>query len=172
MKKTIFIVAVVLLALIGGIFLGGRIGIPQDKIFNTQMDSMGDMEGDDLTGIGESIENWPIEIGLIYAKDYSRAKYYIYTHKSGLYLGWFPWIIGDLTEEDGLVEFDFGERGKAYFALNSNNKITKSVGSVTYPNNEVTIKGPIADLTEGNRIFYYDKDGNEVMPSESFGMSG
>ena len=64
-------------------------------------------------------------MGVMYMKDYSDAKYFIYIKKDGLSFGWHFLQSGGLSEIDGIRAFDCGQYGMAYVSINENGTVQK-----------------------------------------------
>lgn len=125
MKKRAIVIAAIIILLIAccGLYFGGNIGIAEDKINLEQMKtvSWGEQEYSVIgTSDGESLY-----VGVMYMKDYSDAKYFIYIKKTGLSFGWHFLQSGGLSEIDGIRAFDCGRYGIAYVSLNENGTVQK-----------------------------------------------
>jgi hypothetical protein len=164
MKKHIFIsVVVVLLIACCGFFLSGNIGIAEDKIIQEQMETVS-WEEQDYNVIGTSNGD-SLYVGIMYMKDYSDAKYFIYIKESGLSFGWHFLQSGNLDEAMGIRAFECGEYGTAYVALNKDNNIQK----IEFEDGREqfiieNVSNPICGNSE-SVILFYDTSGNIVEPT-------
>lgn len=104
-------------------------------------------------------------VGIMYRKDYSDARYFIYTKKGGLSFGWHFLCSGSLSEQDGLRAFDCGEYGTAYVALNSAQTVSRIESE---DGSEPAVIGEPADpvcVRSGGTVHFYDAAGAPVAPS-------
>jgi hypothetical protein len=159
MKKRILIsVVVILLIACCGIYLSKNIGISDDKINDAQMKTVS-WNKLDYTVAGET-NGESMYVGVMRMNDFSAAKYFIYIKKGGLSFGWHFLQSGDLSKEDGLMAFDCGEYGIAYFALNPDNNIQKIEGE---DGREV---GTTICCQFKHAVRFYDAAGNIVEPTK------
>jgi hypothetical protein len=165
MKKRILVgVIIALLIACCGFYLSGTIGIAEDQINQEQMKTVS-WEEQDYNVIGTS-DGTSLYVGVLYRKDASDAKYFIYVKKSGLSFGWHFLQSGGLSEADGIRAFDCGEYGTAYVALNQNNNIQKiEFEDGSEPSVIENVSGPICEHSKGV-ICFYDASGNLVEPTK------
>ncbi|MDO4549084.1 MAG: hypothetical protein Q4D04_13395 [Clostridia bacterium] len=166
MKKGIIVVSVAAVLLIAccGFYFSGNIGIAQDKINHEQMKTVS-WEKHDYSVIGAS-DGESIYVGVMYMKDYSDAKYFIYIKKGGLSFGWHFLQSGGLTEIDGVRALDCGEYGTAYVALNENNNVQKiEFEDGRKPSIKENVRSPICEHSK-SVIHFYDAAGNIVEPTK------
>lgn len=97
-------------------------------------------------------------------KDLSDAKYFIYVNRKGFSFGWHFLAGGALSDVDGLREFDCGEYGKAYVALNAEYNIQKILfEDGREPSILENTNYPIAEESK-QIIHFYNKDGDLIEP--------
>ena len=105
-------------------------------------------------------------VGIMYKIDFSDANYFLYVNRDGLSIGWHLLQSGELTEEDGLIEFDCGKYGKGYVSLNKDNYIQKiEYGEGWEPSIRENINRPIIERSD-EVIYFYDANGNVVEPDK------
>jgi hypothetical protein len=163
MKKRILIsVVIILLIAFCGFYFSRNIGIAEDKINQAQMETVS-WEKQDYIVTGTS-DGGSLYVGVMYMKDDSDAKYFIYVKKSGLSFGWHLLQSGGLTEGDGLMAFDCGEYGIAYVALNQNNKIQK----IEFEDGREPTENVGNTICERSKsaVFFYDASGTIVEPTK------
>jgi len=165
MKKRILVsVMIVLLIACGGFYFSGNIGIAEDKINHEQMKTVS-WEEQDYSVVGTS-DGKSLYAGVMYMKDYSDARYFIYIKKSGLSFGWHFLQSGSLTEADGIRAFDCGEYGTAYVALNKNNHVqTIEFEDGREPSTTENVGSPICERSKGV-IHFYNAAGNMIEPTK------
>jgi len=148
-----------------GLYNSGYIGITDDKINQEQMKTVS-WDAHDYLVLGSGSDDSALYVGVMFMKDYSDAKYFIYVNRSGLPFGWCFLQSGDLTELDGLREFDCGKYGKAYAALNAGCEIQRI--EFEDGGNPAVIENtnhPIVEQTQSKyRVHFYDKNGDPIEP--------
>lgn len=113
MKKRIIIaiICVIMVVVAFSFYMSGNIGISFDKINLEQMKTVS-WDVHDYGVIGSS-DDESIYVGVMYMKDYSDARYFIYIKRGGLSFGWHFLQSGNLTEIEGIKAFDCGKYGTA-----------------------------------------------------------
>lgn len=165
MKKRLSALCAAAVLLLGaGFYLrGGGSGIPEDRI-NTEQAKNVSWDAQDYQTMGAS-DGKTLYVGVMYRKDYSDARYFIYIKKGGLSFGWHFLCSGGLSEQDGLRVFDCGEYGTAYVALNraqAINRIEFEDGSEPAVIENVT--SPVCVRSE-SAVHFYDAAGKPVEPN-------
>lgn len=159
-KKGLIILAAVLAVAFWGYYAGGNIGIPEEKINEAQMGTVS-WDPQDCSVIGSS-DGQTLYVGVLYRKDYSDAKYFLYVQKGGLTIGWQFLRSGSLSETDGVRAFDCGQYGTAYVALNQ----TMAVQRIEFEDGrtpaETEPAGAVICEQSKSAVRFYDKDGNEI----------
>lgn len=165
MKKRILVcVIVILLIACCGFYVRENIGIAEDQINQKQMETVS-WEQQDYSIIGAS-DGESLYVGVMYMKDRSDARYFIYIKKKGLSLGWHFLQSGSLSEVEGVRAFDCGEYGTAYVALNKANNIQKiEFEDGSEPSVIENIGSPICECSK-SVIHFYDAAGNMVEPTK------
>lgn len=157
------VAAIVVLTLIG-LYNSGFIGITEEKINQEQKKTVS-WDSRDYTIRGTCADDSALYVGIMYMKDYSDARYFIYIDKSGWSFGWHFLRSGSLTDIDGLREFNCGEYGKAYVALNAEHDIQRiEFDDGREPTVTENTNYPIVEQSK-NMIRFYDKSGNLIEPS-------
>lgn len=125
MRKRAIVIAAIVILLIAccGLYFGGNIGIAEDRINSEQMKTVS-WDEQEYNVIGTS-DGDSLYVGVMYMKDYSDAKYFIYIKKDGLSFGWHFLQSGGLSEIDGIRAFDCGQYGMAYVSINENGTVQK-----------------------------------------------
>lgn len=163
-KAKVFVgLGVILLLFYCGFYFMNNVGISEDKINAEQMKTVS-WNAQDYQIIGKS-ENKSLYVGVIYMKDYSDAKYFIYVKRGGLSFGWHFLRSGSLTELDGIRAFDCGEYGTVYVALNKNNMVSRiefEDGREAFVTEK--INGPICERSNA-AVHFYDALGNAIEPN-------
>jgi len=168
MKKRLVLTVCAVIALMVFAYIGlyntGYIGISADKINQEQMNTVS-WDYQDYVVLGTCADNSALYVGIMYMKDYSDARYFIYVNRSGLSFGWHFLQSGGLTDIDGLREFDCGKYGKAYVALNAEYNIQRiefenGCEPEVFENTDHIIVEQSKDT-----IHFYDKNGNLIEPS-------
>lgn len=164
MKKRamVFVVIAVLIPLIACciLYLSGTFGIAEDAINREQMKTVSwDTQDYDTIGVsdGESLY-----AGVMYLKDYSEAKYFIYIKKAGLSLGWHFLRSGSLSETDGIRAFDCGKYGIAYVSMNTNGTVRRIEFEDGRQPSKTEKVGKIICERSQDAIHFYDAKGNRM----------
>lgn len=159
-RTIVFAVIIVLLIACCSLYLGGNIGIAEDKINREQRKTVAwDLQ--DYRIIGASDEKL-LYVGVMYMNDYSDAKYFIYIKKSGLSLGWHFLQSGSLSEIDGIRAFDCGRYGIAYVSMNTNGAVQKiEFEDGREPSTSENVGKIICERSQG-AVHFYDANGNRV----------
>ncbi|RRD94449.1 hypothetical protein EII17_08105 [Clostridiales bacterium COT073_COT-073] len=165
MKKTKVVVGlgVIILLFYCGFYFKDRVGISEDKINAKQAETVS-WNAQDYQTISAS-DNKSLYVGVMYMKDYSDAKYFIYVKRGGLYFGWHFLQSGGLTEIDGIRVFDCGKYGTAYVAMNKDNIVSR----IEFEDGREAsvmenIKGPICERSN-TAVHFYDALGNVIEPT-------
>ena len=159
-RVIIILVFVILVVAAFSFYMSGNIGISIDKINQEQMKTVS-WDVHDYGVIGSS-DDESIYVGVMYMKDYSDARYFIYIKRGGLSYGWHFLQSGNLTEIEGIKAFDCGEYGTAYVSLNNNGNIKKiefSDGREPSVNENV---GNIVCEQSQSPIIFYDINGTII----------
>lgn len=163
MKKRTIVFAVIIVLLIAccSLYLGGNIGIAEDKINREQRKTVSwDLQDYRITGASDEKS---LYVGVMYMNDYSDAKYFIYIKKSGLSFGWHFLQSGSLSEIDGIRAFDCGQYGIAYVSMNTNGAVQKiEFEDGREPSTtENNVEKIICERSQGV-VHFYDANGNSV----------
>ncbi len=160
-KSKVFVgLGVIIMLFYCGFYFMNNVGIPEDRINAEQVKTVS-WNASDYQIISAS-DNKSLYIGVMYMKDYSDAKYFIYIRRGGLSFGWHFLGSGSLTELDGIRAFDCGEYGTAYVALNKDNLVSRiefEDGRVATVMEE--INGPICEISNA-AVHFYDALGNAI----------
>ncbi len=162
MKKRSIVLVVIIALLIAccGLYFGGNIGIAEDKINQEQMKTV-PWNIQDYNVIGVS-DGESLYVGVMYLKDYSDAKYFIYIKKDGLSLGWHFLRSGSLSEVDGIRAFDCGRYGIAYVSMNENGIVQRiEFEDGREPSNTEDVGKIICERSQGI-VHFYDASGNRI----------
>ena len=166
MKKKMVVAGVTALILIacGGFYFGGNIGIAEDEINGKQRETVSWREQDYImTGASDGKS---LYVGVMYMKDYSEAKYFLYIKKGGLSFGWHFLQSGSLTEADGIRAFDCGKYGTAYVALNKDKNIKKiEFEDGREPSVLDRRSGPVCERSQ-SVVRFYDAGGDIIEPNK------
>lgn len=162
-SKVAFGLGVIILLFSCGFYFMGNVGISEDKI-NAEQAKTVSWNPQDYQTVSAS-DNKSLYVGIMYMKDYSDAKYFIYIKRGGWYFGWHFLQSGGLTEINGIRAFDCGEYGTAYVALNKDNMVNRiefeDDREVSVMEN---IKGPICERSN-DAVHFYDALGNAIEPN-------
>lgn len=168
MKKKPFITVFAIAAIMACVYLvlynSGYIGITDDKINQEQMKTVF-WHDPDYVVVGSGADDSALYVGIMYMKDYSDARYFIYINKSGLSFGWHFLRGGNLADAEGLMAFECGKYGTAYVALNAEYEIQKIVfEDGREPSVTENTNWPIVEQSEGT-VYFYDQSGKVIEPS-------
>ena len=164
-KKRALIAGVVALLICGGFYLSGNIGIAADEINDAQMRTVS-WNPSDYCVTGTSSGGGTLYVGVMWMKDYSDARYFIYIKKGGLSLGWHFLQSGGLSEVDGLRAFDCGEHWTAYVALNQDGGVRRIEFEDGWePSVREGVRGPICEQSRGV-VRFYDAYGSVIEPNK------
>ena len=162
MRKMAIVIAVIVVLLIAccGLYFGGNIGIVEDRIISEQMKTVS-WDEQEYNVLGTS-DGDSLYVGVMYMKDYSDAKYFIYIKKGGLSFGWHFLQSGGLTELDGIRAFDCGQYGIAYVSINESGTVQKI--EFTDGSNPSTTEnvGKIICEESKSTINFYDANGEII----------
>lgn len=151
---------VILLLFCCGFYFKDNIGIPKDKI-NAEQAKTVSWNAQDYQTISAS-DNKSLYVGVMYMKDYSDARYFIYVKRGGLSFGWHFLRSGSLNELDGIRAFDCGEYGTAYVALNKDNMVSKIEFEDGREASVIEkINGPVCEKSNA-AVHFYDALGNAI----------
>lgn len=159
MKKILICIFAALLVVCGYACFSGAIGISQEQINTEQLKTISSEEDYDVTG---ATDDESLYVGVMYTKDYSDARYFIYIKREGLFLGWHFLQSGNLTESEGIKALDCGAYGTAYVALNTENTIQRIEFTDDREPSVNENAGKIICEQSKSTILFYDKDGNTV----------
>lgn len=162
-RKVALGLGLIILLVYSGFYFKDKVGIPEDKINDKQAKTVS-WNAQDYEIISAS-DNKSLYVGVMYMKDYSDAKYFIYVKRGGLYFGWHFLRSGSLIELHGILAFDCGEYGTAYVSLNKDNMVSRiefeDGREVSVREN---IKGPICERSN-TAVHFYDALGKAVEPN-------
>lgn len=171
-KKSVLALTAAAVLLIAGyaLYRSGTIGIAEDQI-NCEQSKTVSWEEQEYDIVGAS-DGESLYVGVLYRKDLSDAKYFLYVKRSGLSFGWHFLRSGSLSESDGVRAFDCGAYGTAYVSLNGSGAVQKiefedgRTPAVTEP------AGKIICERSKSAVRFYDANGEEVAYSRLTALEG